>query len=132
VTAVRTCRGSVPAIRLFIVVKARRQLESLLAVENRLLELIANGANLSGVLNDLCNTIDAHAPSAASMLCLMDMDGKQLSPGAGPRIPAALAAAITPWPIGPQRGSCGAAAFRKQRVITPDISNDPWIQVGFL
>jgi len=24
---------------------------------------------------------------------------------------------ITPWPIGPNRGSCGTAAFTKQRVI---------------
>jgi len=27
--------------------------------------------------------------------------------------------------IGPNRGSCGTAAFTKQRVIIPDISKDP-------
>jgi PAS domain S-box-containing protein len=99
--------------------------ESLLAAEKRTLEMIANGASLSEVLNDLCAAIDAHAPAAASMVCLMDLDGKHLLPGAGPHVPAAFTTAITPWPIGPNRGSCGTAAFTKQRVIIPDISNDP-------
>jgi PAS domain S-box-containing protein len=98
---------------------------SLLAAEKRTLEMIANGASLSEVLNDLCAAIDAHAPAATSMVCLMDVDGKQLLPGAGPHVPAAFTTAITPWPIGPNRGSCGTAAFTKQRVIIPDISSDP-------
>src|SRR5713101_477475 len=101
------------------------QAESLLAAEKRTLEMMANGASLPEVLNDLCAAIDAHAPPATSMVCLMDPDGKQLLPGAGPRVPAAFTAAITPWRIGPNRGSCGTAAFTKQRVIIPDISNDP-------
>jgi len=101
------------------------QAESLLAAEKRTLEMMANGAGLPEVLNDLCASIDAHAPPVTSMVCLMDPEGKQLLPGAGPRIPAAFTAAITPWPIGPNRGSCGTAAFTKQRVIIPDISSDP-------
>src|SRR5258708_4798927 len=101
------------------------QVESLLAAEKRTLEMMANGASLSEVLDDLCAVIDAHAPPASSMVCLMDTDGKQLLPGAGPGVPAAFRAAISPWPIGPNRGSCGTAAFTKQRVIIPDVSNDP-------
>jgi hypothetical protein len=38
------------------------QAESLLAAEKRTLEMMANGASLSEVLNDLCASIDAHAP----------------------------------------------------------------------
>jgi hypothetical protein len=38
------------------------QAESLLAVEKRTLEMMANGASLSEVLNDLCASIDAHSP----------------------------------------------------------------------
>jgi hypothetical protein len=37
------------------------QAESLLAAEKRTLEMMANGASLSEVLNDLCAAIDAHA-----------------------------------------------------------------------
>src|ERR1700732_1128441 len=101
------------------------QAESLLAAEKRTLEMMANGASLSEVLNDLCASIDVHASPVTSMVCLMDPDGKRLLPKAAQSIPAAFAAAITPWPIGPNRGSCGTAAFTKQRVIIPDISSDP-------
>ena len=101
------------------------QAESLLLAEKRTLEMMANGASLPEVLNDLCAAIDAHDQTGASMVCLMDPDGKQLIPAAGPHVPTAFTAAITPWPIGPNRGSCGTAAFTKQRVIIPDISNDP-------
>src|SRR5258708_4007159 len=69
--------------------------------------------------------MDAPAPPLSSMVCLVGPEGKEQFRGAGPHIPAALTAAITPWPIGPNRGSCGTAAFTKQRVIIPDISNDP-------
>src|SRR6266853_1433974 len=85
--------------------------------------LMANGASLSEVLNDLCAAIDAHASPVTSMVCLMD--GEWLSPCAGPHVPATLKAAISPWRIGPDRASCGAAAFTKQRVIVPNISKDP-------
>jgi PAS domain S-box-containing protein len=99
------------------------QAESLLAAEKRTLELMANGASLSEVLNDLCTAIDAHAPPVTSMVCLMN--GEWLVPCAGPHVPDTFKAAITPWRIGPDRASCGAAAFTKQRVIVPNISKDP-------
>jgi PAS domain S-box-containing protein len=99
------------------------QAESLLAAEKRTLEMIANGASLPEVLNDLCSAIDAHAPPVTSMVCLMQ--GEWLVPCAGPNVPSTFKAAITPWRIGPDRASCGAAAFTKERVIVPDISNDP-------
>jgi len=59
------------------------------------------------------------------VLNLMDRAGNQLLPIAGPHVPPAFARAITPWPIGPNRGSCGTAAFTKDRVIIPDVSVDP-------
>src|SRR5260370_19760968 len=99
------------------------QAESLLAAEKRTLEMMANGSSLSEVLNNLCTSIDAHATPLTAMICLRD--GEWLSPCAGPHIPAAFKAALTPWPIGPGCGSCGIAAFTKQRVIISDISNDP-------
>src|SRR6266436_33516 len=99
------------------------QAESLLAAEKRTLEMMANGASLSEVLNDLCASIDADAPPVTSMVCLMD--GEWLSPCAEPHVPATFKAAISPWRIGPDRASCGAAAFTKQRVIVPNISKDP-------
>lgn len=104
-------------------IAAPSQAESLLSAEKQTLEKMANGASLTEVLNDLCASIDAHGAPVTSMVCLVD--GEWLSPCAGPHIPATFKAAITPWRIGPDRASCGAAAFSKQRVIVPNISNDP-------
>ena len=100
------------------------QEELLRAAEKRTLEMIADGASLSDVLNDLCAAIDDHA-SATSFVCLLDNGGNQLLPIASPNVPPAFAAAITPWPIGPNRGSCGTAVFLKERVIIQDVANDP-------
>jgi GAF domain-containing protein len=102
----------------------RREALSLLSAKKRALGLIANGASLPEVLHDLCRAIDRQAPDAISAVLLMDPDGKRLWPVAGPRFPVALKYAITPWPIGPDRGSCGAAAFLKQRVIISDVIVD--------
>ena len=77
------------------------QAESRLAAEKRTLEMMANGASLSGVLNDLCASIDAHAPPVTSMVCLMDPEGKQLLPGAGPVFPSHLGRPLHHGPLVP-------------------------------
>ncbi len=100
------------------------QTELLRLAEKRTLEMIADGASLSDVLNDLCAAIDEHT-SATSLVFLMDAGRNQLLPIAGPHLPPAVTTAFTPWPVGPNKGSCGAAAFTKKRVIICDISEDP-------
>jgi PAS domain S-box-containing protein len=99
--------------------------ESLLSAERRMLEAIANGASLLEVLDDLCRTIDAHVPGVISSVALMDLDGRRLWLGAGPRFPVKLKQVAFPWTVGPGRGACGTAAFLKQRVIISDIRIDP-------
>jgi formate hydrogenlyase transcriptional activator len=106
-------------------IEDRKQTESMRAAEKRILEMIANGIALSQILNVLCHAIDERAPGATSFVCLMDSDGKQLQPLGTPRVPAEFTNAITPFPIGPNRGSCGTAAFTRQRVIIADVSIDP-------
>jgi PAS domain S-box-containing protein len=98
--------------------------ESLLSAEKRTLEMIATKASLPDVLDDLCRAIDAHAPRVISTVALMDPDGRRLWLGAGPRFPAEVKQVAFPWPIGPNRGACGTAAFLKQRVIISDIKTD--------
>lgn len=102
-----------------------KRAESLLTAERRTLEMIAGGACLTDVLENLCSEIDDQSPDVMSSVMLMDPDGKRLWPTAGQRVPKEWISAITPLPIGPRMGSCGTAAFRKQRVINPDIASDP-------
>jgi PAS domain S-box-containing protein len=109
-------------------IEDRKRAEALLAAEKRTLEMIANGARVADILESLCDTIDAQARNIISAVMLMDTDGKCLRPIAGPRLPKAWIDAITPLKIGPGIGSCGSAAFLKQRVIVSDIATAPlWV-----
>jgi len=102
-----------------------KRTESLLAAENRSLEMIVGGSSLTAILEDLCATIDAQSSQITSSILLMDPDGTKLWPAAGGRVPSGWAAAIRPVAIGPCVGSCGTAAFLKRRVIVTDIATDP-------
>jgi len=106
-------------------IEDRKRAEALLVAEKRTLEMIASGACLAGILESLCETIDAQASNVKSAVMLMDADGMHLRPAAGPRFPKEWLGAITPVKIGPCVGSCGTAAFLKQRVIVSDIATDP-------
>ena len=103
----------------------QKQVESLLAAERRTLEMIAGGASLTDVLEDLCDTIDDQAPEIISSILLMDPNGERLWPAAGRRVPEGWVRTITPLPIGPGMGSCGTAAFLKKPVIISDIASEP-------
>src|SRR5260370_1240735 len=90
--------------------------------------MIASGALLADILENLCNTIDAQVPNLISTVMLMDTDGMHLWPVAAPRLPKGWLEVISPVTIGPCVRSCGTAAFRRQRVIASDIAADPlWV-----
>ena len=98
---------------------------SLLVATKRILEMIAAGASLDCILTNLCAAIDAQNPDMMSMVMLMDPDGQRLWPAAAPRVPSDWTQAISPLLIGQNMGSCGTAAFRKERVIISDVATDP-------
>jgi len=106
-------------------IEDRKRAEALLAAEKRTLEMIASGACLADILERLCETVDAQASNIKSAVMLMDADGMHLRTAAGPRLANGWIEAITPLEIGPTVGSCGSAAFLKQRVIVSDIATDP-------
>ncbi|HWH68132.1 MAG TPA: GAF domain-containing protein, partial [Candidatus Sulfotelmatobacter sp.] len=106
----------------------RRQAEQLRAGEHRLLELIANRSPLESILASLTQFIEAQAPGMLCSVLLLDREGLHLRHGAAPSLPAAYVRAIEGSPIGPQAGSCGTAAFRKEPVFVADIRVDPlWV-----
>jgi PAS domain S-box-containing protein len=109
-------------------IEDRKRAEALLAAEKRTLEMVANGARLVDILENLCDTIDAQADNIISTVLLMDADGMHLRPVAGRRVPRGWVETTGALAIGPCRGSCGTAAFLKQRVIVSDIATDPlWV-----
>jgi len=100
------------------------QAESLLAAEKRTLEMIADGASLKEILDDLCHSIDVVASPVISTVLLMDADGERLWHTAGTLVPREWLPVVSPLRISPHAGCCGAAAFLKERVIVADVATD--------
>ncbi len=103
-----------------------KQAEHLMAGQAQALELMVKGAPLPDVLEALCDVVDQQATSRLrSCILLMQDDGRHLRPAAGRHMPAAWTRAVDPWPVGPGQGACGAAAYHRQAVVSPDIASDP-------
>jgi len=111
----------------------RRRPTGLRAGESAVLEMIARGAPLADVLDRLMRLNESQSLGLLASILLLDPDGKRLRHGAAPSLPAAFVRAIDGTPIGPEVGSCGAAAYRKEPVIVTDIQTDPlWTDFRYL
>ena len=106
---------------------ARTTLENaeLLEGQNRVLELIAQGAPLAEVLDLLLAVIQEQCANTLCSILLLDSDGVHMRHGAARDLPETFVHAIDGAPIGPRAGSCGTAAFRGEPVIVEDIATDP-------
>ena len=106
--------------------RTAKRSQSLAAAQAELLEFIATGAALPQVLDGIARFVEGHAedPLLASIL-LMDRDGVHLRHGAGPSLPDFWNENVDGIVIGPRAGSCGSAAFRRERVFVSDIATDP-------
>lgn len=85
---------------------------------------MTDGAPLVETLISICRLIEQLAPPVLCSVMGVKADGNHLGPLAAPSLPPAYCAAVTNVLIGPQSGSCGTAAFRKEPVIVSDIAND--------
>ena len=103
----------------------RKRAESLVAGQNRVLELIAQAAPQSDVLTELCEVIEEQLPGMLAAVRLTSEDRRRRRHGAAPSLPDGYNQALHSIQIGPTVGSCGTAAYRGQRVIVADIANDP-------
>jgi PAS domain S-box-containing protein len=107
-------------------VTSLKQAEDLTAGQAHALELMVKGAPLPEVLEALCDVIDRQATSRLrTSILLMQDDGRHLRPAAGRHMPVAWSRAMDPWPVGPESGGCGTAAYRRETVISADIARDP-------
>jgi two-component system, cell cycle sensor histidine kinase and response regulator CckA len=105
-------------------ISERKAAEGLANGERRILEMIASGAPLTLTLDTLVLLIESQAPGMLGSILLIE-DGLHVRHGAGPHLPEGYKAAIDGEPIGPRRGSCGTAAYRRQPVVVEDIATDP-------
>jgi PAS domain S-box-containing protein len=115
------------------ITQRRRALDAL-ANEKRVLEKIASGASLATVLDVLVRGVEAQ--SCDGMMCtvlIFDELAQCLRHGAAPSMPAEYNRIVDGIRIGPRVGSCGSAAYKRERVFATDIATDPhWAEYAQL
>ena len=89
------------------------------------LKMMLIGASLNDVLTSITRLIEAHSEGMLCSIFLLDEDGLHLRFGVAANLPQAYRAAIDGTCIGPNVGSCGAAAYLRQPVFVSDILSHP-------
>jgi diguanylate cyclase (GGDEF)-like protein len=110
-----------PLARIEIRRAAWRRLQLL---QQEILEAMANGVPMKGIMDTLCRRVEALAPSVLCSVLAVNRD-QQLRHLASPSIAQHYSSAIDGLLIGPMTGSCGTAAFRGEPVEVTDIATDP-------
>ncbi|HYE62611.1 MAG TPA: PAS domain S-box protein [Phycisphaerales bacterium] len=95
------------------------------AGQGKVLEQLTAGEPLETVLTTLVHAIEEQKTDLKCSILLLDDGGQRLRMGVAPNLPDEYNRAVDGYPIGPCNGSCGTAAFRRQRVIVSDILADP-------
>jgi len=114
--------------RLNCEIKEREEIEKFDSCRSHILELIAGDNPLSEILEAIVLGVEQlHAETLCSILQL-DREGKHLGKGVAPHLPEFYNIALEGLEIGESVGSCGTAAFTRQRVIVEDIQTHPfWV-----
>jgi diguanylate cyclase (GGDEF)-like protein len=115
--------GSVDALRRAELDALR--VRELVACHIRLHELISRDAPLTAVLTELVEGVERYEPSVIPCVVLLNRETNTLHPGAGPSLPPDWLVALDGLVIGPNIGSCGAAAWSGELAISEDMAQDP-------
>ncbi len=94
--------------------------------EHAILEGIARGHALHDSLTAIVRLVEEQAGGMFCSILLLDEDGLHVRTGAAPSLPSELMRQFDGQEIGPAAGSCGTAAFRRERVIVDDIATHPY------
>jgi formate hydrogenlyase transcriptional activator len=89
------------------------------------LKMILGGAPLNDVLHSVALLIEAHTEGVLCTIFLLDEDGLRLRYAAAPKLPEGYRVATDGVCIGPEVGSCGAAAFLRKPVFVADALTHP-------
>jgi PAS domain S-box-containing protein len=99
---------------------------ALLESQRRVLERIACGAPLEGILETLVRLIEEQADGMLCAVLLADAGQQRLHFAAAPSIPEDYKLGIAPYLlIAPDVTSCGTAAYLRQPVYSEDTAADP-------
>lgn len=109
-------------------ITARKQAELHEQHRQSVLKMLTDRVTLKTILDQMVRDVEDFRPGMLCSIFLLDDAGKHLLHGAAPSLPDFYNQAIDGIAVGPDVGSCGAAAFSGQRVIAADIQSHPnWI-----
>ena len=117
-------RSATPDDRSHTDSEDRTGTETLLAGENRLLEMLATGCTLTEFLDALCQLIEEIASGTLCGIVLVDPIGNRLQHGAAPSLPLSYNESIHGRPVNLFSGPCAMAASLKEQVIAADVASD--------
>lgn len=103
----------------------KRLLTMLEKIRSEAMQATLKGRSFTFVLELVLKGIEYQKPGALCSILLLDDEGKHLLSGAAPSLPDSYNEIIHGIEIGEGVGSCGTAAFRRQRVVVEDIQSDP-------
>ena len=107
-------------------ISERKRVEKLQNDENHVLTLLGQGAELTELLDAIVRLGEDHDPSIKGSVLLFDSSKELLFQAAAPNLPDSYLKLLeNGLPVGPNMGSCGTAAYLKERVIVPEIENSP-------
>ena len=111
----------------------RKSAQDLLSGEKEVMEMIATGKPLKEILRKIALNYESVCDDTICSILLLNKEKNILLHGAGPSLPDSYNNHMNGIPIGPEKGSCGTAIFRKERVIVTDIASDPlWENISDL
>ena len=94
-------------------------------LRHKMLEAMVREESLETLMNLACVEVQRIAPEVIATVFRVDGQGL-LHTLAAPGLPIAYSKALDGTPIGPESGSCGAAAFSGEPVMVSDIASHPF------
>jgi PAS domain S-box-containing protein len=101
-----------------------KRAEALLAGEKQLLELVAGGRPLAGILEALCALVEGMIEGSFCSVVLVDSAGTHLERGAAPSLPPSFVNSLMGRPINVDSGPCAMAAHLNEQVISADFTTE--------
>ena len=109
----------------FIDITKEREQQRRLEFNNEGLSDISADVPLPSVLAHLCQGIEARIPAVRCCFMSYDSATHTLQHAAVSSLPESYCQAVNGLSVGPQSGTCGAAAYRGQSVFVGDLMTDP-------
>jgi PAS domain S-box-containing protein len=106
-------------------IEDRKRIDTLLAGEKQLLEMIASGQSLPDVLAALCKVVEGAASGCYCDIHPIDWSGPTIAYAVAPSLPESYTGPIAGTPLRAEVVPCGIAARENVQVISEDFDTDP-------